>query len=183
MQNNPVRGPLKKVGTTNKRFFVIICISIRYKFNLFAVRRAAPVICDTGFFTTSPEICSPKMSLRAYIGVTGAYIEGHRSFADAQDDREDAQDDREDAQDDRKDAQDDREESAEEVFKDDGCIRTGIPVFHYDRSIDMDSRCRTGALGHRPAACHDHSPFRHDHLPGFIGPDIFTFDSIVDSGG
>ena len=76
---------------------------------MFAVRRAAPVICDTGFFTTSPEICSPKMSLRAYIGVTGAYIEGHRSFADAQDDREDAQDDRKDAQDDRKDAQDDRE--------------------------------------------------------------------------
>ena len=54
---------------------------------MFAVRRAAPVICDTGFFTTSPEICSPKMSLRAYIGVTGAYIEGHRSFADAQDDK------------------------------------------------------------------------------------------------
>ena len=34
MQNNLVRGPLKKVGTTN----IIICISIRYKFDLFVVR-------------------------------------------------------------------------------------------------------------------------------------------------
>ena len=38
MQNNLVRGPLEKVGIHEQSIFIIICISMRYKFDLFVVR-------------------------------------------------------------------------------------------------------------------------------------------------
>ena len=38
MQNNHVRGPLKKSGDHEQPNFVIVCLLIRYEFGLFAVR-------------------------------------------------------------------------------------------------------------------------------------------------
>ena len=38
MQNNLVRGPFKKVGMNEQRFFITYYYSRRYEFDLFVVR-------------------------------------------------------------------------------------------------------------------------------------------------
>ena len=69
MQNNLVRGPPKKVRTTNNRFSQCLIIQQDTKVLCSRSDGQPPVICDTGtgFFTTSPEICTGRMPLRAYI--------------------------------------------------------------------------------------------------------------------
>ena len=50
IQNHFVRGPYFFEGITNNRFFATVYISIRYKFNLFAVRYPAPY-CSMHLFS------------------------------------------------------------------------------------------------------------------------------------
>ena len=67
MQNNLVRGPHFFEGTTNNRFSQYLIIQQDTKVLCSRSDGQQPVICDTGFFTTSPEICTGRMPLRAYI--------------------------------------------------------------------------------------------------------------------
>ena len=71
MQNNLVRGPLKKAGTGPRTTVFHNVLSFN-KIQKCRVRGPShigqsPAICDIWFSTTSPEICTPRMPMKAYI--------------------------------------------------------------------------------------------------------------------